>query len=272
MRREDSMIQYARSPEAPPMISFAQNCEDVLIDRVFRKSTGFFIDVGACHPVGDSVTKHLSLLGWRGINIEPDPDMCQAHAADRPGDINLQCAVGAVAGTVVLHQLPNRFLSTTNAAQLKCMTDDVRARSSSILVQMRTLANIVDEFVQGEVDLLKIDAEGSEAHVIAGADWTAFRPRLLVIEATKPWSSEPSWQEWEPVILGRNYIFAFFDGINRYYLRVEDRDLAEQLSVPVNALDCYVTYREHWLQARVRVLENELKAFGTEQLPRHVEP
>lgn len=245
------------------MISFAQNREDVLIDRVFRKPDGFFIDVGACHPVSDSVTKHLSMIGWRGINIEPDPDMCQAHAADRPRDINLQCAVGAIAGTVVLHQLPNRFMSTTNAAQLECIADDIRSGSKPILVPMRTLADIVAEFVQCEVDLLKIDAEGSEADVIVGADWTAFRPRLLVIEATKPWSSEPNWQSWEPAILGHDYLFALFDGINRYYLRAEDRNLAEQLSVPVNALDCYKTYREHWLETNVEGLERELAALRT---------
>ena len=255
------MIKYARPPGSPPMIAFAQNCEDVLIDRVFRKPSGFFIDVGACHPVSESVTKHLSLLGWRGINIEPDPGMCEAHVADRPTDINLHCAAGAVAGQVTFHQLANKFMSTTNAAHLDSLAKEIRANSIPIQVPMRTLADIVAEFVTGEVDFLKIDAEGSEADVIAGADWTVFRPRLLVIEATKPWSSEPDWHAWEPVILAYDYRFAFFDGINRYYLRAEDRDLLEQLSVPVSVLDCYKPYREHWFQVRAHDLENELAAL-----------
>lgn len=57
------------------MISFSQNREDVLIERVFRKPSGFFIDVGAWHPVSESVTKYFSLAGWRGINIEPDAEL-----------------------------------------------------------------------------------------------------------------------------------------------------------------------------------------------------
>ena len=57
------------------MISFSQNREDVLIERVFRKPAGFFIDVGAWHPVSESVTKYFSLAGWRGINIEPDAEL-----------------------------------------------------------------------------------------------------------------------------------------------------------------------------------------------------
>ena len=36
---------------------------------------------------------------------------------------------------------------------------------------MRTLADICAEFVTGEIDFLKIDVEGAEGDVIAGADW-----------------------------------------------------------------------------------------------------
>ncbi len=258
------MIKYARAPRSNVMISYAQNCEDVLIDRVFRKSSGFFIDVGACHPVAESVTKYFSLSGWRGINIEPDLAMYEALAVDRPSDINLHCAVGRSAGQVTFHQLANKFMSTTNLAHLDALAKEIRVDSIAVQVPMRTLADIAAEFVSGEVDFLKIDAEGSEADVIAGADWTVFRPRLLVIEATKPWSSEPNWDAWEPTLLAHNYLFAFFDGINRYYLRVEDRDFLEQLSVPVNALDWHRPYHEHQLHFRVLELEKELTSLRAE--------
>ena len=43
------------------MISLAQNREEVLIDWVFLKATGSFIDVGAGHPLCDSVTKYFNL-------------------------------------------------------------------------------------------------------------------------------------------------------------------------------------------------------------------
>lgn len=255
------MIKYARPVSAQLMISYAQNFEDVLIDRVFRKQIGTYIDVGACHPVLDSVTKYFSLSGWRGINIEPDRGMWEALVADRPNDVNLNCAVGRHRGQVTFHQLRNKFLSTTNAEHLHGLAKEVLGDSIVVQVPVRTLADIVAEFSIGEIDLLKIDAEGSEADVIAGADWDRFRPRLLVIEGTKPWSSDPNWDAWEPTLLAHDYVFAFFDGINRYYLRAEDRNLLEQLSVPVNVLDLYRPYQEHWCRFRIQELENALASL-----------
>ena len=55
------------------MISYAQNAEDVLLNRAFAgRGDGFWIDVGASDPVVNSVTKHFSDHGWRGINVEPE--------------------------------------------------------------------------------------------------------------------------------------------------------------------------------------------------------
>ena len=54
------------------MISYAQNFEDVVLDRVFHQvERGRYIDVGGYDPVIDSVTKHFYDKGWSGVNIEP---------------------------------------------------------------------------------------------------------------------------------------------------------------------------------------------------------
>jgi hypothetical protein len=46
------------------MISYAQNGEDVLLDRAFPRGVpGTYIDVGAFDPVVNSVTKHFYDLG-----------------------------------------------------------------------------------------------------------------------------------------------------------------------------------------------------------------
>ena len=54
------------------MISYAQNFEDVVLNRVFHNiANGRYIDVGGYDPVVDSVTKHFYDKGWSGVNIEP---------------------------------------------------------------------------------------------------------------------------------------------------------------------------------------------------------
>ena len=86
--------------------SYAQNCEDVLLWRVLKGvHRGVYVDVGASHPVVDSVTFAFYERGWRGINIEPvaaDHALLQLY---RPGDINLQLAAGD--RTTTLASLPS---------------------------------------------------------------------------------------------------------------------------------------------------------------------
>jgi hypothetical protein len=53
--------------------SYAQFREDTILDRFFKKSTGFYIDIGANHPDRFSNTKKFYKKGWSGINIEPNP-------------------------------------------------------------------------------------------------------------------------------------------------------------------------------------------------------
>ena len=262
------MIVYPRTPESQQlMISFAQNWEDVLIDRVFRKQAGFYIDVGAFSPMLDSVTKYFSLIGWRGINIEPVAECHAEMVKDRPGDINLRCAAGRTRGTAGFHLLASRGLSTMSRAQLAMLPQHQRKGEELIQVEVRTLADICAEHVTGEIDFLKIDAEGAEGDIIAGADWQRYRPRLLVIESTKPNSSELICAEWEPELLANGYLFQCFDGINRYYLRKEDAHLAEQLSVPANILDFFTTNREVAMNAEINAARETILRYQSKPSP-----
>jgi hypothetical protein len=75
------------------IISYAQNFEDVLLNRVFGGvNYGFYVDIGAYHPVDDNVTKAFYDRGWSGLNIEPG-EVFPELAAARPRDINLNMAV-----------------------------------------------------------------------------------------------------------------------------------------------------------------------------------
>ena len=47
-----------------PRISYAQNHEDILIDRLFPGRIGTFMDIGACHPVVNSNTRFFYERGW----------------------------------------------------------------------------------------------------------------------------------------------------------------------------------------------------------------
>ena len=74
-------------------VSYAQNYEDVMLKRAFGNlKFGFYVDVGAHHPVNDSVTHDFYKIGWHGINIEPMQLEFDLLTEQRPRDINLQLA------------------------------------------------------------------------------------------------------------------------------------------------------------------------------------
>src|SRR5262245_24751661 len=88
-------------------ISFAQNREDILLDRAFGGRTGgFYVDVGACHPIFHSVTKFFYDRGWRGINVEPIPSTFDILAQDRPRDVNLHAGLSDREETLLFHEVP----------------------------------------------------------------------------------------------------------------------------------------------------------------------
>ncbi len=91
------------------MISHAQNGEDVVLRRAFAdREGGFYIDIGACHPVEDSVTLHFYERGWRGVNVEPDRALFDRLTAARPRDVNLCVAIGQERGRADFHPTRTR--------------------------------------------------------------------------------------------------------------------------------------------------------------------
>jgi hypothetical protein len=100
-------------------------------------------------------------------------------------------------------------------------------------VPVLTLSEIVGEHVHGDVDFLKVDVEGHEREVLLGADWSAFRPRVIVIEATFP-------ERWQGLLTEAAYEFAQYDGINNFYVRAEDVEtLGPSLRQPATVMDYY---------------------------------
>ncbi|MGH2717056.1 MAG: hypothetical protein ACRDJU_00545 [Actinomycetota bacterium] len=71
------------------MISYAPNREDVLLARVLRADSGFYIDIGAGDPANGSLTRHFHERGWHGINVAASPEHRTQLAAARPADATL---------------------------------------------------------------------------------------------------------------------------------------------------------------------------------------
>ena len=234
------------------MVSYAQNGEDVLLARLFPKGLqGFYIDVGAHQPVVGSVTKHFYDQGWHGINVEPAAEPFAALREARPRDVNLCVGLSDKPGTLTFFESGGTGCSTfsPDAADHQRVSGIPFAERE---VEMLTLAQVCEDHVEGEIDFLSVDVEGHEGQVLLGADWKRWRPRVVLVEATEPLTTVSSHEAWEPTLLDADYLFATFDGLNRWYVRIEDAKLLEALRTPANILDDYIPYTHFKLQEELR--------------------
>jgi FkbM family methyltransferase len=247
---------------AAAKISYAQNREDILLARVFsHRKRGFYIDIGAHHPVNYSITKYFYDLGWHGINIEPSSDIFPRLCAARGRDINLNFGLSDKDGTLDFYEATRGAgLSTFVKAEMERHRKDGFGFIEREC-KVTTLAKICEQYVHGQIDFVSIDVEGYEHEVIEGGDWRKWRPCILVIESTKPGTTILSHDAWEPLLLAADYVFAHFDGLNRYYVRAEDKHLLPDLSVPVNVFDSYIPYeylrRIEELSARIAAYDRK---------------
>ena len=225
--------------DARPMISYAQNLEDVVLDRALHAPSGFYVDVGAASPSTASVTRHFYELGWSGINIEPLPEYVSELRLARPRDWTIEAVAGASPGQSSFHVVESdQDLSTFDPRRVEQMRAE-GIRTNECLTEMVTLNDVLEQAQPMAIDFLKIDAEGTEREVLLGIDLRMWRPRVLLIEATFPNSQIPSHGEWEDLVLKEGYLFASFDGINRFYAAEEESSLIDRLA-PANVLDQFV--------------------------------
>jgi FkbM family methyltransferase len=224
------------------LASSAQNQEDIMLWRALQHvQDGFYIDVGAADPVDMSVTRVFYEHGWHGINLEPNDDYFGLLQAARPRDLNLQLGAGRVSGRQVFHSIPGTGLSTFDATVAERHRQDGWPVTEHA-VQTLTLTELCQQHrPTGPIHFLKVDVEGAEAEVLAGADFQLFRPWIVLVEATQPLSQEQSHAGWEPYLTAHSYQFVWFDGLNRFYVADEKMsELARHFRVQPNIFDGFV--------------------------------
>ena len=208
-------------------LSYAQNLEDYHLAQAFAgQAAGFYIDVGAGHPVADNVSCWFYLSGWRGIVVEPQAGLLALYADVRPRDIREGRVLGRSVGEVDFHVVDRLHGFSTIVPENAAMAAGFGAGFSTQRAEMTTLAALCAEHGVTNIDFLKIDVEGAEGDVLAGNDFARFRPRVICLEAVIPGSMAEGWQAWEPALLAAGYDFVLFEGLNRFYVAREEPALA----------------------------------------------
>ena len=138
-------------------------------------------------------------------------------------------------------------------------------RRSKVAVQ--TLAEVCRRHAPADIHFLSIDVEGAEGQVLQGADFAAFRPWIVLAEATLPLTQQETHAAWEPLLMAAGYRFVWFDGLNRFYVAEEHHEvLASHFRLPPNCFDQFrlADPEKDALAARLQATQTELRAAQAE--------
>jgi FkbM family methyltransferase len=207
-------------------LSYAQRLEDYHLSVAFGdQRSGFYVDIGAGHPVADNVSYWFYLQGWRGLTVEPQEQLIALYGHLRPRDTAICTLVGRSVGEVDFHVVDKwHGLSTTRDEGAR-KAAELGARYVTVRRPVTTLAELFDAHGVGRIDFLKVDVEGAEGEVFAGADWRRWRPRVIVAEMISPGLNQDAWVEWDALLGGHGYRAALFDGLNWFYVAEEEAAL-----------------------------------------------
>lgn len=171
-------------------VSFSQEGEDMVIERFFnKKQKGFYIDVGAHHPIRYSNTYKFYKKGWRGINIDAMPGSMDLFNKLRPNDINLEYAISDTPQKMTFYIFNGAELNTLSKEEADYRNNKNEFVGCHIIdtkeIETYTLSEVLDKhFPKKEcIDFMSIDVEGLDFAVLKSNNWSKYKPKMILIEA-----------------------------------------------------------------------------------------
>ncbi|RAJ85778.1 FkbM family methyltransferase [Chitinophaga dinghuensis] len=166
--------------------SFAQEGEDMILRRfVGKKTDGFFVDIGAHHPIRFSNTYRFYLDGWRGINVDAMPGSMLPFQKKRPRDINLEVPVSDKKEVLKFYIFNEPALNTFSEKEARAKDGKNNYKITDVKeLQTVTLEDILHEHLPAgqQIDFMSVDVEGLDLQVLQSNNWEKYRPEYLLVE------------------------------------------------------------------------------------------
>jgi FkbM family methyltransferase len=164
--------------------SYSQFGEDVALLRQANFSEpGYYVDVGACYPVRYSNTFLYYVRGWRGLLIEPNPDLSDRLRRVRPRDTVVPMGISQSGAKLSYRKFDDAEFNSFNDGQVTALAEYGIKSAAALEIQTAPLRDILAaNNVPSDFELLSVDCEGMDVEVLESNDWDKFRPRWIIVE------------------------------------------------------------------------------------------
>lgn len=167
--------------------SYSQDGEDIALDSFYeniKNHIGFYVDIGAHHPVRFSNTYSFYKKGWSGINIDPTPGSMKYFNLLRKRDINLEIGIGERSGNFQFYCFNEPALNTFDPILANERNHGAYHIKKIIQVPIKPLGEVLQEYLKynQHIDFFSIDVEGLDLQVLKSNDWNKFKPDYVMVE------------------------------------------------------------------------------------------
>lgn len=166
--------------------SYSQEGEDMILSKIFEFETiGFYIDIGAHHPMRFSNTYHFYKKGWSGINIDANPGIMQLFNKVRPRDINVEAGVSPEKSKLTYFMFNETALNTFDSNLANERVNNIYKIIDKREVDCLPLSDLLDIYlpVRQNITFMSIDIEGYDLPALKSNNWDKYRPLFLTVES-----------------------------------------------------------------------------------------
>ena len=163
--------------------TYSMDGEDLQIKKYFgNKKNGFYVDVGAYHPIQRNNTVLLHQMGWEGINIDVSNFSIKLFNHLRPSDTNLNIAISKKSGEIDMFY--QKKLSQLTTIKRQTANNVFQGKIMSKKIISKTLTEVLNnsKYNQKKIDFLDIDVEGADLEVLESLDFNIYAPEIVCVE------------------------------------------------------------------------------------------
>ncbi|MFW0777873.1 MAG: FkbM family methyltransferase [Rickettsiales bacterium] len=163
-----------------------------------RGDAVFIAQIGALDgKTFDPVHEYITRFNWNGIILEPIKEHFEKLQTTYQGNDRLtlvNTAIGEKDGTAIMHRISNEDIKNERVPKWgpglaslytdrnALAFDEVKEFVMTEEVKCMTLASLLAQHKVQQIDVLQIDAEGHDYHILKQLDFNTFMPMVINLE------------------------------------------------------------------------------------------